>query len=330
MPDPGPIMQISTAYWSAQVLLTANRLGVFDVCAGEPQHPESIAESLGLAVRPTDLFLRSLVGLGMLECTDAGFRNTTLANAYLVSTSPAYMGNALRYSDNLYATWGDLEKGLRDDRPVMPAETYLGSNAATTRDFVYGMHDRAIGIGRALAEIVDLSGRTSLLDVGGGPGTYSAMFARKYPELKSTVLELPGVAEIAAEILESMHCADRVSLLPGSYLETPFPGGNDAVLISGVFHRETEQNCRVLIEKAHGSLVSGGLLVISDVFADAGGVSPPFAVLFGLNMMLTAPDGGVHADADVAHWMEDAGFRDAATQKLPPPMPHRVVTAIKS
>ena len=32
--------------------------------------------------------------------------------------------------------------------------------------------------------------------------------------------------------------------------------------------------------------------------------------MFGLNMMLTAPDGGVHADADVMHWMADSGFRD--------------------
>ncbi|MGW8370230.1 MAG: hypothetical protein ACWGPN_16320, partial [Gammaproteobacteria bacterium] len=93
--------------------------------------------------------------------------------------SPAYMGNALRYSDNLYETWGGLEQALAGDRPALAAETYLGSDPKTTRDFVYGMHDRAIGIGAALAEIVDLGDRQTLLDVGGGPGTYSAMLARK-------------------------------------------------------------------------------------------------------------------------------------------------------
>jgi hypothetical protein len=72
--------------------------------------------------------------------------------------------------------------------------------------------------------------------------------------------------------------------------------------------------------------VPGGLLAVSDVFTDEGGCSPPFAALFGLNMALTAPHGTVHADADVACWLRDAGFGGIATRALPPPMPHRVVS----
>jgi cyclopropane fatty-acyl-phospholipid synthase-like methyltransferase len=240
------------------------------------------------------------------------------------------MGNALRYSDNLYQTWAGLEEALRGGSPALAAETYLGADTRTTRDFVYGMHDRAIGIGAALAEIVDLGGRTSLLDVGGGPGTYSAMLVRKNPGLSSTVLELPGVAAVAREILADMRCDDRVSLLPGDYLSTPFPKSMEAVLISGVFHRESEDNCRALIGKAYDCLADDGLLIVSDVFTDAGGTAPTFATLFGINMMLTAPDGGVHADADVAAWMRQAGFGNTRSASLPPPMPHRVVTGSKT
>ena len=53
------------------------------------------------------------------------------------------------------------------------------------------------------------------------------------------------------------------------------------------------------------------------------------AALFGLNMRLTAPDGQVHADADVARWMADAGFGQVDTRPFPPPMPHRLVTGVK-
>ncbi len=100
--------------------------------------------------------------------------------------------------------------------------------------------------------------------------------------------------------------------------------------MSGMFHRETEAACRGLIGRAAACLEPGGLLVVSDVFTDAGGTQPVFAAMFGLNMMLTAPDGGVHADADVARWMADAGFRDLRTMPLPPPMPHRVVLGVKA
>ena len=73
-----------------------------------------------------------------------------------------------------------------------------------------------------------------------------------------------------------------------------------------------------------------GLLVVSDVFTDAGGAGPAFAALFGLNMLLTAPDGGVHADADVAAWMRDEGLEVVQMQPFPPPMPHRVVIGRRS
>jgi hypothetical protein len=100
--------------------------------------------------------------------------------------------------------------------------------------------------------------------------------------------------------------------------------------MSGMFHRESPASCRRLIEKARQCLEPGGLLVVSDVFTDACGCSPPFATLFGLNMALTATDGTVHADADVASWMRDAGFERIDVGALPPPMPHRVVQGVSS
>jgi predicted O-methyltransferase YrrM len=328
-PDPAPIMALTVAYWGAQALLTANRIGVFDACAAAPLPLDAVAARLGTAPRPTELLLKCLVGLGLLELRDGGYRNSPLADFYLVSKSPAFMGNALRYSDNLYATWGELEKALREDRPPLQAESYLGADRKTTRDFVRGMHQRAMAAGRALVEIVDLGGRSRMLDVGGGPGTYASLFAKKYAHLEVQLLELPGVAEIAKEIVAEMGCADRVRVLSGSYDDTPFPSGNDVVLISGVLHRESAAGCRALIGKAAASLAPGGLLVVSDVFTDEGGATPVFAALFGVNMMLTAPNGGVHSDADVGRWLGEAGLRDVSFRPFPPPMPHRVVMGTK-
>ena len=44
--------------------------------------------------------------------------------------------------------------------------------------------------------------------------------------------------------------------------------------MSGMFHRETEQACRSLIERGAACLDPGGLLVVSDVFTDRGGSQP--------------------------------------------------------
>ena len=316
--DPSMLMQLSTAYWGSQVLLTANRMGLFDLLKDDGHSTEELASALGLQPRHLLLFLRACVGLGLLTESPAGqYRNSPLSAAFLVPGAPGFMGNAISYSDNLYDTWGQLEQTLRSGTPPMATDTYTGHDAEKTRHFVYGMHDRALGIGQAMVGIVDLTKYRRMLDIGGGPGTYSSLFARRHPELRSVVMDLPGVVAIASEIIAGLGVADRVDTLAGDYLNDHWPGGNDVVLISGVFHRESEQGCRALIDSARQALEVGGLLVVSDVFTDAGNTTPPFAALFGLNMMLTAPDGGVHADADVGQWMIDAGFTDIHHRHCP-------------
>lgn len=328
-PDPSSIVRLSTAYWESQTLLTANRIGLFDFLADGARSPDDVAAGLLIDPRSTGLFLRALAGLGFLQEEAGHFANAPVAAVFLVKRSPAFMGNAIRYSDQLYATWGNLEGALRSGKPALPAESYLGDNPVRTRTFVQAMHERALGVARALVGILDLKGRRSMLDVGGGPGTYSVLLTERFPGLTSEVLELPGVAAVARELVAAAGASDRVTLRDGDYHSADFGSGKDVVLMSGMFHRETEQACRALIERAAACLEPGGLLVVSDVFTDQGGSQPTFAAMFGLNMMLTAPDGGVHSDADVQRWMGDSGFRDLRMVPLPPPMPHRVVFGVK-
>jgi len=329
VPDPSSIIRLSTAYWDSQTLLTASRLRLFDVLADGPLSADAVAAALKLDPRGTALFLRACVALGFLAEHSGRFENSPVAAMYLVSRSPAYMGNVIRYSDQLYPTWGNLEEALRCAKPALPAETYLGNDPARTRGFVQAMHERALGIARALVPMLDLTGRRTMLDVGGGPGTYSVLLTERFPGLRSEVIELPGVAAVARELVAAAGAGERVVVRDGDYHNADFGSGKDVVLMSGMFHRENERACRDLIARAAACLNPGGLLVVSDVFTDQGGCQPTFAAMFGLNMMLTAQDGGVHADSDVMHWMAEKGLRELRCEPLPPPMPHRVVVGVK-
>jgi protein-L-isoaspartate O-methyltransferase len=328
--DPGRIIALSTAYWGSQALLTANRLKLFDVLSDDALTAGELAQRLDADTRALELLLNACVALQLCEKHDDRYRNSSASAMFLTSESPASLANAIHYSDNLYSTWGELERAVRSGTPPKRAQTYLGEDAQETRHFVYGMHNRAMAIGRALVGMVDLVGRQRMLDVGGGPGTYSALLTERFEGLTADVLELEGVAAVAREILREMNADDRVRMRDGDYHASDFGSGYDVVLMSGMFHRETADNCRRLIDKARACLEPGGLLVVSDVFADAGGTGPEFATLFGLNMMLTAPDGGVHADEDVAGWLAESGFEDIERSAFPPPMPHRVVTGRKT
>jgi hypothetical protein len=329
MPDPSSIVRLSTAYWESQALLTANRLRIFDMLSEGGKSAQDIARTLSLDPRGTNLLLRACVALGFLRETAGAFENTAVAATFLVSRSPAFMGNVIRYSDQLYDTWGKLEQSLRSGQPALAAETYLGNDPSRTRQFVLAMHERALGIARTLVGMIDLSGRRALLDVGGGPGTYSVLLTQRFPGLTAEVLELPGVAAVARELIAQAGASDRVTVRDGDYHVASFGSGKDVVLMSGMFHRESSAACRSLIARAAECLVPGGLLIVSDVFTAGNHTEPTFATMFGLNMMLTASDGGVHADADVQGWMSECGLRDTRVTTLPPPMPHRVVIGAK-
>ena len=59
--DPGPLMQLSTAYWGSQTLLTANRIGLFEQLAGGAKRSEQVAADLGTQPRETLLLLKCCV-----------------------------------------------------------------------------------------------------------------------------------------------------------------------------------------------------------------------------------------------------------------------------
>jgi cyclopropane fatty-acyl-phospholipid synthase-like methyltransferase len=192
------------------------------------------------------------------------------------------------------------------------------------------MHERARGLGSVLPHGVDFAGRRRLLDVGAGPGTYSMALLQKVPGLTSTVLDLPGVLEITREIVDSHGFSDRISFLPGNYLTTSFGAGFDAVLLSGMMHREHEAECRLLLRKSFDALEPGGLVVVSDVFFDDDRKnSPPFALSFALNMMLTSNHGSAHAKTEMSRWMAETGFERIDLRPLPPPNPHTLVVGFR-
>ena len=330
LPNPALLMQMGLAHRSSAVLFAALDVDVFSPLAPGAQTAAALASALGAHLPALRLLLDACVAEGLLTADGDRYANTPLADAFLVKGRPAYSANQFKYAQNLYAAWGQLADLVRTGRPPMPPEIILGQDKAQTRAFVMAMHERARGIGSVLAHFVSLEGRRRLLDIGGGPGTYSVSLVQQTPGLRATVLDVPGVLEVTRELVDASGYADRVELVPGDYLTSAFGSGYDVALLSGMMHRETPDSCRLLLRKAFAALDPGGLAIVSDVFFDDDlKRTPPFAVYFALNMMLTSHDGSAHASTEMADWMRGEGFADVNIRELPKPNPHTLVLGIK-
>jgi predicted O-methyltransferase YrrM len=329
VPSPALLMQLGLAYRSSAVLFAAVNLDVFSRLQSGPRTVDELAAACEAHPRAMRLLLSACAVEGLLAVDGDKYANTPLAAAYLARTSPAFSANGFKYAENLYPAWGRLTDLLRDGRPPMPASVMLGEDKAVTRAFVMAMHERARGIGSILPYL-EMSGRHHLLDIGGGPGTYSVAMVEKNPGLRATVLDVPGVLEVARELVDASGFADRVTLRPGDYLKSDFGSGYDAALLSGMMHRESPDNCRLLLRKTFDALQPGGLVIVSDVFFDdESKQAPPFTVYFAINMMLTSDEGSAHAKTEMAEWMRAAGFTRVEIRDLPKPNPHALVMAFK-
>lgn len=328
--NPSRIVEMASAFYESCVLFAASDLGIFE-CLGKAQDctAEDVAANCSLDPRGARLLLNACAALQLVRKEGDRYSNTPESEAFLVPGSPSYLGGAIRYNRDVYPAWGRLPELVRNGQPVERPESHLGDDPERTRTFVMAMHGRAMGIGRAVVPQLKLDNCRSLLDVGGGPGTYSVLLAQANPQLSCTVLDLPEVVKVADDLIREQKMQERVRTLPGDYHTTPFPPGQDAVIFFGVLHQEAPDAIRGLMARAYEALAPGGKVYVLDMMTDATHTQPVFSALFAVNMALTAQHGWVFSDTELKSWMEEAGFADFQCRPLPPPMPHWLACAAK-
>ncbi|MDA3799982.1 MAG: methyltransferase [Kiritimatiellae bacterium] len=327
---PKKIMDLANAFYGSATLFTASDAGVFKALAGgKSLCLEEIAEQCGVNERAIRLLLDGCVAVELLSKTGNCYKNTVEAETFLNPDSPVSLAKSIRYNRDVYYAWGKLPQFLESGEPVERPSLHLGERDDRTRAFALSMFERAYSMGQAVIPMLDLSKCKTLLDVGGGPGAYSMLCVSKWKQLSSTVIELPAIAAIANELIAERGLDDRVKTIPGSYVDTEFPVGQDAVNFFGVLHQESPQTILDLCTKAFDALNPGGQINIMDMMTDETRTAPAFSALFALNMALTKEAGWVFSDVDVIGWLKSVGFVDCNVQPLPEPMPHWLAMARK-
>jgi len=330
MPDAASIIEMANAFCASQILFASSDLGIFAFLAGSPDSTlAEVMDACDLNARAGRLLLDACVAVGLLTKQAGRYRNGEAAERFLVPGSRTDLSAAIRYNRDVYQAWGKLPQFARSGKPVERPEAHLGDDPDRTREFVLAMHSRALGMGRAVVSRLKLEGRRKLLDVGGGGGTYSALIARRFPDISCTVIDLPGVLAVAGELLAEQGVSGRVKTLPGDLHSTQLPKGHDAAILFGVLHQESPDVISDLLRRTFEALDPGGIVYVMDMMTDATHASPKFSALFAVNMALTTHHGWVFSDEELRTWLTVAGFRDVAVSPLEPPMPHWLVEACK-
>jgi SAM-dependent methyltransferase len=302
-------LQVAEGFLDSHVLFALAELEVFDRLAAGPRDGDELAAETGTKAEPLTRLLNAGVALGLLSLEDGRYANSDFAQDVLPAGAPGHLGDWIRWMARLGERFPRLAESVRTGQPVEDPRLHLGGDPAFTREFVMGMHDYARLRGREVVDRVDLSDARRMIDVGGGPGTYAALFARAWPDLQVTLFDLPEVVAIAQENLLAEGLGDRVRTVAGSYLQDDLGEGYDAAFLSDVLHQEDPETAVSVLRRVHDALRPGGRVVVQGMYLNEDKVSPRWPALVSLILLVTYGAGRVYTVGESIRMLEAAGFR---------------------
>jgi ubiquinone/menaquinone biosynthesis C-methylase UbiE len=289
-------------------------MGVFEALGRKAHLAAEVAKKMRADVHGISLLLDALSAQGLIERRGNFYRNRPEGRVIFDPRHEKYVGDIMALQASSWQDWGTLARSVRRGRPLA-LPPFLRQSKRATRTFIRAMHNTAVGHAAELASCISLRGRRHLLDVGGGPGTFSVYFLKANRGLKATIFDLPGTVAVGREIVRSYKMEKRIAFQTGDFHKDPIRGRYDAVFLSHIIHGLSEGENRRLIMKIAAVLEKGGELLIQDFFLNDDGVSPEFAALFSLNMLLHTRGGKSYTFHVAESWLREAGF--SKIERLP-------------
>jgi predicted O-methyltransferase YrrM len=320
------LMGLATGHVEARIIQTAVELAIFDALEDGALTSDAVAHRLELEPKATELLLNALAALELLQKQGELFSLAEAARKYLLRSSSLYVGGMIRFESSVWNCWEKLPQALHTGQAVRPANMYQ-EDPRETEIFINAMDSlvKARGDAEVITGAIKWDGVKELLDVGSGPASYPIHLCRKYPELRTTIFDLPGTLALTQRYVREAGMMERIRLIAGDYRKDPIPGSYDMVFLSNIIHGEGEQENLSLIDKLAANLKTGGRLVVKDHILDDSRTHPPVGAIFSLLMLLTTAAGRCYSFNEIKLWMERARLANVEQINLPPPLTSSLV-----
>jgi len=264
----------------------------------------NVARQLEADERSVEIVLRALASVDFAKRRGIRYYPTSKSRKlFLDPSSREYSAHTVLHSLNLYSRWLFLPEVIKKGKPI--------SKERGKEDLVHFISAMAEKPITEVEETVDLClermvGAKSVLDLGGGPGTFSMAFARR--GLRATLFELPEVIELVKDSLAQW----KITLVAGDFNRGIPSGHYDIVFLGSVTHIYGPEENLALFKRIHRVLNPRGLIGISDIVLGRS----PRAPLFAVNMLTSTERGGTWTFSQYREWLRKTGFQKAQMRNV--------------
>jgi C-methyltransferase len=313
-PPPMRLRELAFGAACAAALRAAARLGVPDALSDSPMTVEDLAAAVKAEPRPLRRLLRALSCYGVFaERPDGTFAHTDMSRL-LREDDPHSLRNITLWCTEPWTwdAWPMLDEAMRTGRNVVEDLygkeffTYLNEDAPESAAvFNRAMTTSSEQSARDVAALLDLSGSTSVADIGGGQGHVVASLLDKYPTMHGMLLDLPRVVENAVPRLrEGGDLADRARVVPGD-VRAAVPVKADVYIIKNILEWDDDSTARTLRNVIEAGGPGTRVVVIENLVDD----TPSMRFSTAMDLLLLLNVGGAkHTTDSMVGRLTEAGL----------------------
>ncbi|CAA9337297.1 O-methyltransferase, family 2 [uncultured Leptolyngbya sp.] len=283
---------------------------------------DDLGAKLSLHARSAKDFLDALVALRMLDRQGDHYANTADTDYFLDRAKPSYVGGMLEMANTrLYPSWGSLTEALQTGQPQNEVKTggdffaILYSDSVRLKQFLSAMTGVSLGTAQAIAQKFPWQKCQTFIDIGAAQGVVPVQIALAHPHLTGGGFDLPPVAPIFQEYIQSFGLEQRLHFYAGDFFAEPLPSA-DVLIMGHILHDWNLEEKKLLLAKAYEALPQGGSLVVYEALIDDDRSQNAFGLLMSLNMLIETPGGFDYTGADCSGWMREVGFRETRVEPL--------------
>jgi ubiquinone/menaquinone biosynthesis C-methylase UbiE len=290
----------------ARILMAALEFKIFSILRQKSMTAGQVAKLSNAKLCEMEALLNALAAMKALRFEKVKYSSAPQMYKYFCESSPDYLKGTAFLKLEKNDEWARLIDTIRNGRDLSEFE---GEDDPEFRDcFTHAMHERSEPFANKIAEIITRKPAGRFLDLGSGPGTYSAAVLRKDKKARATLLDRKSALTVAEELHGKSPSWKRMELRPGDLFNTSFGDHYDTVFYSNILHIYNPSENKQLFLKMKQALNKGGRLVLVDFFHTRDATQPYEAALFGVTMLLFTATGKTYSYDETEKLLSQTGF----------------------
>ena len=313
------LFDLMAGFVYSQVLLACVQIKLFDLLGSGPIAFSDLQKKIDLPESGLKRLLSAAVAIRLLEKRPNEFYALGMLGAPLVGNR-ALTDMILHHSDfykdlsdPIALLRGDAERAhLAEYWPYISNHNQEAPEALSAQRVANYSELMAHTQALVTAEVLDaysFNKHHRLLDIGGGQGAFVSELAKRYPKLKCTIFDLPGVAELANVYFKSAQLDSQLNAQGGNFFQDPIPRGFDMATLIRVIFDHDDVRVRLLLANIYKALEPGASLLLAEPMAGTPSQAAMGDAYFGF-YLLAMGRGRPRTQHEISQMLADSGFEE--------------------